>query len=167
MTASFNGRSSGRAAGASVRFRNTAAPSTSAAAHPAQPIRKVLRFIRSASPLCADVLHLSAHRDVHRGQGVLHFPGSTHFRVGGLPVGNHSGIGKTIPLMVMTANRKVTEMMRRAGTPKASISSLAENSPSSCRGKSRNTAVPHRANTMPVGNSTFHACFTRSDCLLP
>ena len=95
-TASFNGRSSGRAAGASVRFRNTAAPSTPAAAHPAQPIRKVLRFIRSASPLCADVLHLSAHRDGHRRQGVL-----------------------------------------------------------------------HRANTMPVGNSTFHACFTRSDCLLP
>ena len=70
-------------------------------------------------------------------------------------------------IWLMTANRKVTEMMRRAGTPKASISSLAENSPSSCAGNSRNTAVPHRANTTPVGSSTFHACFTRSDCPLP
>ena len=47
-------------------------------------------------------------------------------------------------------------MMRRAGTPKASISSLAENSPSNCAGNSRNTAVPHRANTTPVGSNTFH-----------
>ena len=78
MTASFNGRSSGRAAGASVRFRNTAAPSTPAAAHPAQPIRKVLRFIRSASPLCADVLHLSAHRDDAQGG----YPKGQHFLTG-------------------------------------------------------------------------------------
>lgn len=69
--------------------------------------------------------------------------------------------------MVTTANRKVTEMMRRAGTPKASISSLAENRPSSCRGNSRNIAVPHRAKIIPVGSSTFQACFPRPDCLLP
>lgn len=39
--------------------------------------------------------------------------------------------------------------MRRVGMPKASISSLAENSPSSCAGNSRNTAVPQRANATP------------------
>jgi len=45
-------------------------------------------------------------------------------------------------MMVTEEQTKVTEMMRSAGTPMASMSALGENSPSSCLGSSRKTAVP-------------------------
>lgn len=56
---------------------------------------------------------------------------------------------------------KEMEIILSAGTPRVSISELAENSCSNCPGKHQNMTVPHKVMITPVGSKIFHVCCTR------